>query len=999
MRLPSRKSTVVALLVLVLVYLLGSWLLLPRVLQSQSEQFFAEKTGHSLTMDRPEFNPFKLSLRLHNLHLLEPDGKPLLGFKELLVDFSATSIYRRAWVFDVIRLDGLDASIVELPGQRLNWSVLLEAFKSKETPAQPATPLPRLEIASLTIAGGQLELADRRTQPGVEARIEPLDLHLEEFSTLPDNNGRYRLSVRTDLGTSILWQGELSINPLAVSGHFDVDGLPLARLAQIAQLPLHLAPPDGIAGLSADYRFSLSGPQIDLVLDQIEARIASFKLRTTQDALPLLALDDIVLKGGRFDLRQRNIVIASIAFSGGNASLLRNAEGRLNVLDLLLAPAEEPAPSTAPKQVTPARQNAEADWHYRVGHIALSGLRADISDQTMSPVAQLALQDIAVDVDNLSDQLDKPWPLRASFSAGDGGRFEAEGSVVAAEPSVDIQIKLVGLSLKPVQSYLGAATTLTLASGVLSTAGRARYGPSGTGYSGSVAVSNLRLTEAGSKADFMVWKSLTARKLEATPAALQIGDLALNGLNTQLIIARDKTVNLSGVMRPQPGIAPSPPASKTGRSTPPYRVDIDHLRITGSEMEFSDYSLMLPFGTHIHHLHGTINGISSRPGASGQIELDGQVDDYGLASASGQINLSDPTDSMDLKVIFKNIEMTRLTPYVATFAGRKIKSGKLSLDLDYKIKQRQLLGENKVVMDQLTLGERVESPQAKNLPLDLALALLQDSDGRIDLGLPVSGSLDDPQFSLGGIVWKVVTNLLTKVATAPFRALGALFGDDETLENISFEAGRAQLTPPEREKLAKLAAALGKRPRLTLSLRGTWAEPDRGALQDLQLRRAVAAKIGQLADEQDPGPIPIDQPKTQTALEDLYADRVGSGELAALKEGFRKANPGQLKESVTGQMLSGMTNVFHSKQVLSESEVAQLKGKDFHAVLYQRLRSGVVVTDAHLQTLAEARGASALAELMGANVAVDRLTLQAAGKTEAKNNEIPLGMEVAATGK
>lgn len=1001
MRLPSRKFTVIALVVLALVYFLGNWLLLPRVLQSQSEQFIAEKTGHRLSMDRPEFNPFNLSLRLRNLHLTEPDGKPLLGFKELLVDFSATSIFRRAWVLDAIRLDGLDANVVELPGQRLNWSALLEALQSKEAPAQPAEPLPRLEIASLIIAGGRIELADRRTQPGFTARIEPLDLHLEELSTLPDDKSKYRLTARTDLGAKILWQGEMTLNPLAVSGHFDIGELSLARLAPLVKLPPRLAPPEGTAALSANYRLSQSGKEIDLVLDPIEAKIAGLKLRNKQDATPLLALDSIALKGGRFNLRRHNIVVESVALSGGGVNLSRDAAGRLNVLDLLPAPAQAPAPSAASKQDATSRQNAEAGWHFLVEHIALSGWRADFRDQKVSPAAQLALQDIAVDIDNVSDKLDKPWPVHASFSDGAGGRFEAQGNVVVAEPSVDMQIELVDLSLKPVQPYLGAATTLTLASGTLSAAGRARYGSAGTGYSGNMAVNNLRLTEEGIKTDFMVWKSLTARKLDVTPAALKIDDLALIGLDTQVIIAKDKTVNLSRVVRPRPVAATSPAATAKGAAAPPpYRVDIDRLRIARSEMEFADYSLALPFGTRIHHLHGTINGLSLQPGSHGQLELDGQVDDYGVARAIGQINLSDPTDYMDLKVIFKNIEMTRLTPYAATFAGRKIKSGKLSLDLDYKIKQRQLVGENKVVMDQLTLGERVESPQAKDLPLDLAIALLQDSDGRIDLGLPVSGSLDDPQFSFGGLVWKVIVNVLTKVATAPFRALGALFGGGgETLENITFEAGRARLAPPEREKLVKLAASLGKRPGLALALHGTWSEADRVALQDLQLRRAVAAKLGQPVDEHDPGPISTGQPKVKVALEYLYADRVGGGALAALKEGFRKANPGQLEESGAGKVLSRLTNVFRGKQDLSESEVAQLKGTDFHAMLYQRLRDKEAVTDARLQTLATARGEAVLAELKGANAPEERIALLAPEKIDATGNEVSLGMEAKAVGK
>jgi uncharacterized protein involved in outer membrane biogenesis len=1000
MRRPSLKAAAVSVLALVLLYLLSAWLVLPRVVQSQAEQFIAERTGHRLSMERPDFNPFNLSLRLHEVRLTQPDGAALLAFKELLVDFSATSIFRGAWVFDEIRLDQPEARIVELPGGRLNWSALLDALKGKETEAQPAAqpaaPLPRLEIASLSIAGGGIDIVDQRTQPGFATRVQPLDLHLEEFSTLPDDTGQFRLTARTKFGARLAWQGKLTVNPLAVGVRVEIDDVSLARLSEVVKLPLRMAEPEGTAGVATNYQLSLSGGQIDLVLDQIEARLAGLKLRTRPDSDPVVALDKVELKGGRFDLRRHSIAVASIELTGGGVDLARNADGRLNLMEFMPAGEEKSPPSApTPKPAAASAPGAAPDWHYRVDRIAFSGFRAELRDRAVSPAAQLTLQDIAIAIEGVSDKWDVAWPVRASFSAGTGGKFEAQAQVIAAEPSADVQLKLVDFSLKPAQPYLGAATTLTFAGGALSAEGIARYGPRGTGFKGSVALRDLRLTEAGSRTDFLAWQSLNARKIDATPAALRVGELALVGLNTQLLIAKDRTVNLSRVVRPAPaGSAPAAAASPA-RGKPSYRVDIDRVRISKSEMEFADYSLALPFGTHIHHLHGTINGISSRPGAPAQLEIDGQVDEYGVASAAGQLNVFDPADFMDIRVIFRNIEMTRLTPYSATFAGRKIQSGKLSLDLDYKIKQRQLVADNKVIMEQLTLGERVDSPQAMNLPLDLAIALLQDSDGRIDLGLPVSGSLDDPQFSYGAIIWKAFVNVLTKIVTAPFRALGALFGGGETIENIAFEPGRSRLAPPQREKLVKLAAAMGKRPALALALHGTYADTDRVALQDLELRRAVAKKAGYAIDEHsDPGPVSTGQPEVQAALEDLFADRLGRGELAALKDGFRKANPGQLPESGAGRLLSRFTNAFRDKRDLSESEVAQLKGADFHFVLYERLRDKVAVGDDRLLALATARGEAALAELKAANAPSERITLLAPEKTEAAGNEVQLKLEV-----
>ena len=539
---------------------------------------------------------------------------------------------------------------------------------------------------------------------------------------------------------------------------------------------------------------------------------------------------------------------------------------------------------------------------------------------------------------------------------------------------------------------MAQAVRLKLASGRLSTAGRVRYNGQEADYKGDFALRDLRLLEEGG-AVFLVWKSLTSRSFEVTPSKLDISELTLDGLDTQLIINKDKTLSFKRILKPsQASAAPAKPSA--------FVVNLERLRFSRGEMDFADYSLALPFGTRIHALKGVVTGLSTRPDALGQLVLDGQVDDYGIARAVGKIDLMNPTDFTDIKVVFRNIEMARLTPYSATFAGRRITSGKLSLDLEYKIVQRQLQGKNQVVMDKLTLGEKVASPEAHDLPLDLAVSILQDSDGRIDLGLPISGSLDDPKFSYGGIIWQAISNVLSKIVTAPFRALGALFGGDDKFENIVFEAGSPVLTPPEREKLVRLAEVLTKRPGLSLAVQGVYADTDRTAIQDLQLRRTIAGMSGQhLETDEDPGPLAGHQPKVQKALESQFSDRLGGGELAAVKEGYRLANPGKLEQSTAGKMMSGLTGLFREKRTLSEPEIAGMKGVDFYAVLFERLRGTVVVEDKQLLALAASRGEATLVALKDAGAPNERLSVLAAEKVAAEGHDVPVKLVLGTAAK
>jgi uncharacterized protein involved in outer membrane biogenesis len=987
-------------------YLLFGWLALPVILQSQAEKYILERSGHRLTMDRPSFNPVLLDLRLKNLRLTGPDGEPLLSFTSLLIDFSPASVFRRAYVFNEIRLDGLAASVALLPENRFNWGGLIESLQGKEETSpeeQKPSARPRLIVRKFSLSDGRVDLADRRTAPEWSTSVVPIDVELTGLSTLPNEQGKYEVTAETNFGAGIQWDGQIALNPFSIAGSVHIDEFPLAKLAPFAPLPPTLAAPEGMANLSTQYQAGMTDNVFYVRLDDLLVGIDGFRVQGKTDPNASLALDHIDLKGGQFDLLEHRIAVDTIAVSGGEIKAERTAAGRMNLLDLMptekkdvAAPAEAPSATTA------------NDWHYRVEHVTLDGFSAGFRDQTIDPAADVALQGIAAEVTGVSEDMATALPVHLGFRSRDGGTFSADGTVAPADASADLRIKLADLAIKPTQPYLGHWTTLTLVDGTLSTEGHATYNADGGQYTGSVALQNLRIVEGDGNRPFLAWKSLATGTLTASPKGVDIGELALNDLDTRLLIAEDKSVNLTKILRPQPsnGGASAPPAQTESpqaaptQATPsPFEVRVDRLQIQNGQLDFADRSLALPFGTHIHALTGTIVNISSKPGgAPAQLTLGGQIDNYGKARAEGRLDLFNPTNLLDIKVAFNNVEMKSLTPYSATFAGRRINSGKLTLNLQYGIKNRQLTGDNKVVMDQLTLGDRVESPEAKDLPLDLAIAILKDSKGRIDLGLPVKGSLDDPQFSFGGIIWDAFVNVVTKIVTTPFRALGALFGGDEEFHGLVFEPGQPALSPSEREKLVHFAAALNQRPNLSVTVRGTWADADRVALQDLALRQQLAGKLG-LSTDGDPGPITPDQPKVKSALEDLYADRFGNGALAGLKEGYRKANPGQLPETTGGQVMSALTGLIGTKSSLSDQDIDAIKGIDFHALLYQKLRDAEVMPDSKLQALAQARGEGIIKELSEANAPLDRVTLQAAEKVDAGDEEIPLKMELGSVRK
>jgi hypothetical protein len=574
--------------------------------------------------------------------------------------------------------------------------------------------------------------------------------------------------------------------------------------------------------------------------------------------------------------------------------------------------------------------------------------------------------------------------------------------LVLAKRSGRIDLKLAGLSLKPFAPYVNRVARLNLHSGAASTHGMLAFTRAKSGmkldYDGGFAVDDLAITEEGTEETFLSWKKLSSDSLTVKfgPNRVHINELvALNPFG-KVIIFEDKSINLRRILRTS---APGKPASKAVVRAEPqvpaepaaFPLAIERLRIVRANAEFADLSLTPQFGTRMYDLGGVVTGLSTDPATTAQVELDGKVDEFGSARIRGSIQPFRATDFTDLKLTFRNLEMTRLTPYSGKFAGRRIDSGKLSVDLEYKVKRRQLAGENKFIVNKLKLGERVDSPDALKLPLDLAIALLEDSNGIIDLDLPVSGSLDDPQFSYGKIIWKAIVNVLTNLVTAPFRALGKLLGlSSEKLEAIDFDPGSSILLPPEQEKLKAVNEALAKRPALTLTLEpGYDPDADRRALQELAMRQEAVGVAGiRLAPDEAPGPVDVNNYKIQTWLEDRYVAHVGKAEYQKLRASYKDKDAGAAARILDSQLVERLGRQFKTRDTGPASA--------FHAELLERLTRQTKIDDAALIELARARGQAMRDALLKLGLDDSRVGVAAPAKQTAKDKLVASRMSLGA---
>ena len=1044
------KALLIPLFIIVFFYIFA-WAGLPRLVHWQAEKQVLERSGHVLKMDLPELNPFKLTLRIPKLNLTTPEGEQMVAFDQLFVDISGTDLFTGLVALDQIELKNLNLNVALLPDGKNNFTALLDAFKSEEPEEEDNKEPPAFLLSHLLITDAVVDFQDRRKPDGLKTRFEPLNLELRDLATRSETDGDFVLNAVTGLDAELKLRAQIQLADPSATGEFSLKGLNIAKLEPLLKPLLPTSPPAGNADLALNFDVNLKDASEDIppkvLINNVNAEVRDFNIAAKpQGASASAQFSTLNINNGSFDLQANKAELAGIVLAGlqmnqgnkakaielstievgpiavdlteqhaevsaatvkgGAVNVKRNAKGELDLMAAIddWIPANKPAvkPEKAAPQV--AGDDPAKPWTYAINTIDLSGINANIQDQTVSPALNIGLNNIAVSTNGITQDLSKTLPLKASLNVASGGSIAVNGEINPSTAATQMNVEVNALALKPVQPFIAQFAKLELANGAIYTKGKATYNAKEQSYLGSLTVASLRLNETGTNNSFLQFKKLFTPGLRVNAQGLNIQRLTLEGLDTALLIAKDKSTNISRILvsndeaktaRQQP----TEPAKPADNTPPAFAINIDRFNIADSEMDFADESLFIPFGTRIHSLEGVVNGLSNKPGTRGELALNGAVDEFGEADAQGTINLMDPTAFMDIVVKFSNVEMRNLTPYSGTFANRKIESGKLSLNLVYNIENQQLNSSNQVIVDKLKLGERVQSPQGRDLPLELAIAILEDSNGRIDLGLPITGDLNDPQFSYGAIVWKAIGNVLTKIVTAPFRALGALFGgaDADELGKIEFNAGANTLSPSQRESLKKLGEALTTRPNLALTVQGTWAPADKTAIQNLQMRRAVATQAGEkLQPGENPGPLALNNEATQKAIEALFEKRFSGGELASMKTGFRKANPGQLEQGVAGKALGQITNLFKDTRELSDAEVNALKGKNFYAVLAQKLQDSEEVSTAQLQALATQRQQLVSTGLTSAGVPAERVKTDAPKETKANDDKtVPMELGVA----
>jgi hypothetical protein len=577
------------------------------------------------------------------------------------------------------------------------------------------------------------------------------------------------------------------------------------------------------------------------------------------------------------------------------------------------------------------------------------------------------------------------------------GSLKVSGDITPQPLALKLGVKADNVDLTALQPYIAKTSAMTLLSARLSSDMKVRYGAGkpDAEVTGDVSVAKLHTVDNALRDDFINWDRLDVLgvKFQHNPNRLEIAKIEARKPYARVIIEPDTTLNVKRVItgskapteRKTTAPAATPPkktahASKSRRVRPKFvprvasnresrmvsfPMAIKKIAVHDGQANFTDLSIKPTFSAGIEALEGTIVGLSSREDTRAKVDLHGQVDMYSPVSIVGEVNPFGAAVYTDLALSFRNIELTLFNPYSGKFAGYNITKGKLTTELHYKIDGGKLDAQHHVTIDQLEFGDKTASKDAVSLPVKLAVALLRDKNGVIDLNVPVNGTIDDPQFKVWPIIWKVLVNIVEKVVTAPFAWIGSMFGGGPDLQFIDFQPGTSELDAAGAEKVKNVSKALAERPDLKLDVPIAWiAELDRPALTEAQflsqVHEAQAGMGGKKAAAQAPPAFDQMDPEAKlTLLTKLYEKSLGGAP--------------KYPDSVTS--------------IKSKPEAIDAKN-DF---LSQELRARIEVGDGDLKALGQQRAVAVQQALLaGTQIDPSRVFLVANDKSKNQDGKVRL---------
>jgi hypothetical protein len=833
----------------------------PPILKSILVKELSTALNRDVSIRKISINPLILRLKVEGINVLEKGSKERFFSLDQFETGIGLAILKGNIALRRIYLNNPYVSIIRNEDGTYNFSDLLE----EKTPQQPEpvkkSKPPIFSVRGISIENGSVDFLDNPYKK--KHTVREMNFKVPYVSNIPRE-------VQTDVQPSL----SLKINdtPYQIYGKtrpfeaaretaFDVNIDKIDIPFYLAYLPVKIPVkvPSGSLDVKAHLMYREDAEHDRLL--SLTGDVAITKLAIHDlDNKPILLLPALNVVIGSVEPFAGKVHLAKVSIESPEMALKRDKNGDLNIpepiSDKKPVKREQKTGKTAPEVKKIEKKEEAAPLEFLLDTLELTRGKVTFQDNSLKNPAKLAIEQLEFKGENISLAKDRKGKFSTSLVLNKKGTVNVEGDFGIDPLTIKTKMTVKNIDIRPFEPYFTDTVKIAVvrgsahANGELSVIGKEKEGP-GILFLGTASITRFAFVDKEKADELFSMESLYFRNInfQNNPIRLLIKSVALNDFKANIAIEADKTINLQNIFVKED--APTEPATPTDeKSTGPKKDDkkkekppfikIDAITLQAGDINFHDYSVEPNFNRDLTEIGGRISGLSSDATTVGDLELRGKYDHSAPLEIVGKINPLREDLFVDLKVSFKGMDLSPVTPYSGKYIGYVIDKGQFSLDVQYLIDKRKLDSKNNIFIDQLTLGDKVESPDATKLPVKLAIALLKDRRGQIKLDIPVTGSLDDPQFSVWRIVIKVLVNLLSKAATAPFALLGSLFGGGEELGYVEFDYGRSLLTDINAKKIDTLAKALQEKPSLRLDITGyVDVERDREGLKQYLLQKKV----------------------------------------------------------------------------------------------------------------------------------------------------------------
>lgn len=840
----QRYLLIIALLVVV--YSSVGFLVVPLLIEKILPGKLSAALDRHVSIENVHINPYLLIVEVDEFEVLNKQGDDsFIGLHYLFLDFQISSLFKLAPVVKSCQVAGLEIHGSRINDSTYNFSDLLETpveKGSEDVDREAKEPL-QFSVNNIEISDSALYFYD--TSYNTLHEIEEIELSIPFISNLPSH-------VEIDV--------EPSFSAFINGKFFSSAGQtrPFAGTQETAlQIELHgIELPDYLAYVPVDLgmdiqqafldcRLSLSysrdmGKERYLGLEgEIGFRDVEIKLR---DGSHFFSLSNLTIQLSPENLLDGKPHLAFVELDSPVLSLHRRKDGTLDI------PEVGGNNKTVSEDHVSAENEAGKQFDLKIDEIRLLNGRFQFIDQVAETSVTIDQLSLAVEDFSLSEEVQSDVVLKGRVNSS--GLLDVSGRAGVNPLQGAFAMNFADFEIGSLQGYVDQYVHLLITDGKFNLDSKVDFSMAENGlnahFSGNSIFENFVAVESESGNPLCVWNSLDIKDVQwqIPDTSLQAGEIILDGFTGHILIDPDGSVNIQKLMKNK-GVEREPQEEKQDsdnakRENSAQEINIGKIELSNGKILFTDKSVTPGYHSKLHELNASLTGVNPEVPAS--FDLHGKLNSSKL-EISGTVQPLATTKSGNLRVNIDGVELSSMTPYSGKYIGRGIRKGKLSVDLEYAVDDRNIDAKNALFFDQLSLGENVESDNAVSLPLDLAIALMQNRKGEIKLNVPVQGNLDDPEFSIGGIVVKVIMNMIVKAATSPFALIGALIGSEEQLDQIVFEPGLATLDQSETDKLDKLASVLYDRPGLKIELAGfTDSDSDRRAIHETLFWQQLKAR-------------------------------------------------------------------------------------------------------------------------------------------------------------